>query len=375
MNPRQDAGALFILGFDGIRVDAGIEAVIERWRPAGFILFRRNIESPRQVAELCRGLHRLYPESDPPLISVDQEGGRVARLRAPFTELPSARELGRHAERTGSLELIEQAAALTAAELTAVGINFNYAPVMDVDSNPDNPVIGDRAFAADPATVAEIGCRQIRAFQQRGMLACAKHFPGHGDTNTDSHDELPVVRRDRKALDALELLPFRAAVEADVAAVMTAHVLYPALDNTYPATLSRPILTELLRDEMGFNGLIVTDNMEMKGVWGRWPAAELVRRGIGAGCDLFIGGGGGLYGQQPQTHIQFSLMEALAEQIARGDISPERIEASLQRIRSAKQRWLQPAQIGSDEELAQSIGSAAHQRIAAALRKDVPADA
>jgi beta-N-acetylhexosaminidase len=182
MNPRHDAGGLFILGFDGTRVDAEIAAVIERWRPAGFILFRRNIESPRQVAELCRGLHSMYPASDPPLVSVDQEGGRVARLRAPFTELPSARVLGRHLAGGGSLDLIELAAAVTATELTAVGINFNYAPVMDVDSNPDNPVIGDRAFAADPDTVAEIGCRQIRAFQQRGLLACAKHFPGHGDT-------------------------------------------------------------------------------------------------------------------------------------------------------------------------------------------------
>jgi beta-N-acetylhexosaminidase len=375
MNPRHNAGGLFILGFDGVRVDAEIEAVIERWRPAGFILFRRNIESPQQVAELCRGLRCLYPESDPPLISIDQEGGRVARLRAPYTELPSARVLGRHVARTGSLGLIELAAAVTAAELTAVGINFNYAPVMDVDSNPDNPVIGDRAFGADPETVAKIGCRQIRAFQQRGLLACAKHFPGHGDTNTDSHYALPLVTRDRKALDALELLPFRAAVEAGVAAIMTAHVLYPALDETYPATLSPPILTGLLRDELGFDGLIVTDNMEMQGVWGRWPAEELVSRSVDAGCDLFIGGGGGLHGQQPQTHIQFSLMEALAEQIARGDIPPERIDASLQRIRTAKQRWLAPCPVRSDAALDELIGSAAHQRIAAALRQEASDDA
>lgn len=374
MHSRHAAGGLFIVGFDGTRVDTPIAALVERWQPAGFILFRRNIASPRRLAELCRDLHLLYPASDPPLISVDQEGGRVARLRAPFTELPSARVLGRHYLRTGSLDLIEQAAAVTAAELTAVGINFNYAPVMDVDSNPANPVIGDRAFAARPETVAEIGSCQVRAFQQQGLLACAKHFPGHGDTSTDSHAELPVVVRDRAALEAVELPPFRAAVAAGVAAVMTAHVLYPALDERFPATLSRPILTDLLRDDLGFEGLIVTDNMEMKGVWGRWPAEELVRLGLGAGCDLFIGGGGGLYGQQPQTHIQWRLLEALAEQIERGDIPRARVEASLRRIHTAKRRWLRPFHGRTGAELEGLIGSAAHQRIAAALRAAAPAD-
>ncbi|MGB5830565.1 MAG: beta-N-acetylhexosaminidase [Thiohalocapsa sp.] len=373
MNPRHQAGGLFILGFDGTRVDAGIVAIVEQWRPAGFILFRRNIESPRQVAELCRGLRGLYPEADPPLISVDQEGGRVARLRSPFTELPSARNLGRHFLRTGSLEFVERAAALSAAELTAVGINLNYAPVMDVDSNPDNPVIGDRAFAADPETVALIGSCQIQTFQQHGLLACAKHFPGHGDTSTDSHHDLPVVERNRVSLEQMELLPFRHAVASGVAAVMTAHVLYPALDATYPATLSRPILTELLREEMGFDGLIVTDNMEMKGVSGRWPAEELVGRSIDAGCDLFIGGGGGLHGQQPQTYIQFSLLEALAQQIETGRILNDRIDASLDRLRMAKRRWIGPSPDLSEADLASVIGSAEHQRVAKALGSDQPA--
>lgn len=367
MTPQHQAGALFILGFDATRLDTELEMLVERWRPAGFILFRRNIESPRQLADLCHDLRRLYPESDPPLLCVDQEGGRVARLRRPFTELPSARLLGRHHARTGSLELIVRAAAITAAELTAVGINFNFAPVMDVDSNPANPVIGDRAFSHMPESVAEIGCCQIQAFQQQGLLACAKHFPGHGDTSSDSHFDLPLVVKDRTALDALELLPFRAAVRAGVAAIMTAHVLYPALDQIYPATLSQPILTGLLRDEMGFDGLIVTDNMEMQGVWGRWPADELVSRGLAAGCDLFIGGGGGLYGQQPQTHIQFSLMQALTEQIEQGRVSADRIQASLRRISAVKRRWLAPIESQTKAEALRRIGSAEHQQVADAL--------
>ncbi len=366
---RHAAGSLFILGFDGTDVGDTLERWIERYRPAGFILFRRNIESPEQVARLCAQLRARYPVDDPPLISVDQEGGRVARLRAPFTELPAARVLGQHYARTGTLDLIRQAGAVTAAELTAVGINLNYAPVLDVDSNPANPVIGDRAFAADPDTVATIGNTLIGAYQAGGLLACAKHFPGHGDTSTDSHHDLPVVTRARAALELLELLPFRRAVDAGVAAVMTAHVLYPALDADWPATLSPSILTGLLREAMGFDGLIITDNMEMHGVWGRWDADTLIQQSVTAGCDLFIGGGGGLQGQQPQTDIQLELMDALAGQLAAGRISMVRIAESGRRIRAAKARLPQP----SAEGRRQCIGAATHRAVAEALGKPQPA--
>jgi beta-N-acetylhexosaminidase len=364
---RHAAGSLFILGFDGTGVAEPLDAWIERWRPAGFILFRRNIESPAQVARLCAALRARYPADDPPLISVDQEGGRVARLRAPFTELPSARVLGRHYARTGSLDLIARAGAVTAAELTAVGINLNYAPVLDVDSNPANPVIGDRALAADPETVATVGNALIAAYQAGGLIACGKHFPGHGDTSSDSHYDLPVVKRDREALERVELLPFRRAVSAGVAAVMTAHVLYPELDPTWPATLSRPILTGLLRESMGFDGLIITDNMEMRGVWGRWDADTLVHQSITAGCDLFIGGGGGLQGQQPQTDIQLQLMEALAARLAAGRLSKDRLTESQRRIQAAKARLPRWTRLPTESQL-QRIGQDRHQAVADALR-------
>jgi beta-N-acetylhexosaminidase len=371
MHANHLAGGLFILGFDGIAVDAALAETIRRWRPAGFILFRRNVGTPEQVARLCRELHALYPADDPPLISVDQEGGRVARLRAPFTELPPARVLGQVFEASGRLDLVRRAAAVTAAELTAVGINFNYAPVLDVDSNPANPIIGDRAFAGSPETVSVVARAVIATYQANGLMACGKHFPGHGDTDTDSHLELPVVPRDRESLEDIELPPFRDAVAAGVAALMTAHVLYPALDPDWPATLSRPILTDLLRDELGFDGLIVTDNMEMRGVWGRWPAAELTRRTIEAGCDLFIGGGGGLDGRHPQTEIQFELLETLAAQIAAGEVPAARAEQSLDRIRRVKDSVL-PARVATEpEEVLERIGTAEHRMVAAALREAV----
>jgi beta-N-acetylhexosaminidase len=369
MHARHLAGGLFILGFDGTLLDAALAETVRRWRPAGFILFRRNIGTPAQVARLCRDLHGLYPPDDPPLISVDQEGGRVARLRAPFTELPPARVLGRLYERSGSLELARRAAEVTAAELTAVGINFNYAPVLDVDSNPANPIIGDRAFGGTPGVVSAVGRAVIDAYQRRGLMACGKHFPGHGDTDADSHRELPVVRRDRESLEDIELPPFRDAAAAGVAAMMTAHVLYPALDPDWPATLSQDILTGLLREELGFEGLIITDNMEMRGVWGRWPPAELTRRAVEAGCDLFIGGGGGLDGRHPQTDIQFELMETLAVQIAAGKVSAGRVEASLARIRRMKAAVLAARPDIDPQGVAGRIGTAEHEAVAAALRE------
>lgn len=342
MKTLQAAGGLFILGFDGTRVDDTLKTWVELYRPAGFVLFARNIVSPQQIAQLSNDIHRLYPENDPPLISVDQEGGRVARLGAPFNIVPEARALGRHYLQTGSLDHIHKLATITAKELKAVGINLNFAPVLDVDSNPDNPIIADRAYANNPKTVAAAGCCVIKAYQKQGLLACGKHFPGHGDTNLDSHYDLPVVQRSRRSLDDLELIPFRTAIETGVASLMTAHVLYPTLDEIYPATLSHNILTRLLREELGFKGLIITDNMEMRGVWGRFTSAQIMQRSVEAGCDLFIGGGGGLDGQHPQTDIQFNLINALAEHISNGTVTMFRIEQSLQRIQTIKQRYLSP---------------------------------
>jgi beta-N-acetylhexosaminidase len=363
------AGGLFILGFDGTALDATLAETVRRWRPAGFILFRRNIGRPAEVARLCRDLRELYPADDPPLISVDQEGGRVARLRAPFTELPAARLLGQIYQQTGSLELLERAAAVTASELTAVGINFNFAPVLDVDSNPENPIIGDRAYGGSPELVSAAARRVVDVYQRHGLMACGKHFPGHGDTDTDSHTDLPIVARDRESLEDIELPPFRDAAAAGVAALMTAHVLYPALDPDWPATLSRTILTGLLREEMGYDGLIVTDNMEMRGVWGRYPPTELTRRAVDAGCDLFIGGGGGLDGRHAQTEIQFELMETLAAQIEVGEVPAARVEASLARIRRIKAAVL-PTQADIDpERVGERIGTTEHQAVAAVLRE------
>src|SRR5262252_6246934 len=234
---RRQIGRLLIAGFNGGQVPVELRSIAREFGLGGVILFGRNIEAPEQVAELSYEAARLVPEL-PLWVSIDQEGGRVARLKSPFTEWPPMATLGR----SGDTQLAERFARALAAELKAVGITLDYAPVLDIHTNPNNPVIGDRALAEKADDVARLGAAIVRTLQAEGIAACGKHFPGHGDTSTDSHVELPLVEHPPERLRQVEFLPFKAAIEADVATIMTAHVLVPSLDDTRPATLSRRVV-------------------------------------------------------------------------------------------------------------------------------------
>src|SRR5213592_3194319 len=258
---RRQIGQLLIAGFNGQQIPAELRSLAKEFGLGGVILFARNIVEPEQVAELAYDAARLVPDL-PLWISIDQEGGRVARLKAPFTEWPPMATLGR----SGDVKLAERFAKALAAELKAVGITLDYAPVLDVHTNPKNPVIGDRALAEKAADVARLGAAIVRTLQAEGIAACGKHFPGHGDTSTDSHVELPLVEHPPDRLRRVEFLPFRAAIEAGVATIMTAHILVPALDEVRPATLSRRIVFDLLRDELRYEGVILSDDLEMKAI-------------------------------------------------------------------------------------------------------------
>src|SRR5215813_10163892 len=256
---RRQIGQLLIAGFDGHQLPTELRALAGEFGLGGVILFTRNVAEPEQVAEVAFEASRLVPDM-PLWVSIDQEGGRVARLKAPFTEWPPMATLGR----SGDPALAERFARALAAELKAVGVTLDYAPVLDVHTNPKNPVIGDRALAANAKDVARLGAAIVRALQGEGIAACGKHFPGHGDTSTDSHVELPIVEHPPERLREVEFAPFRAAIEAGVATIMTAHVLVPALDEERPASLSRTIVHDLLREELRYNGVIVSDDLEMK---------------------------------------------------------------------------------------------------------------
>ena len=235
---RRQIGQLLIAGFNGQTPPVELRSLAREFGLGGVILFGRNIAEPEQVADLCFEASRIVPDL-PPWISIDQEGGRVARLKAPFTEWPPMATIGR----SGDVGLAGRFARALGAELRAVGITLDYAPVLDVHTNSKNPVIGDRALSESAEDAARFGAAIVRGLQAEGVAACGKHFPGHGDTSTDSHLELPLVEHPIERLRDVEFKPFKAAIEADVATIMTAHVFMPALDEERPATLSARVVS------------------------------------------------------------------------------------------------------------------------------------
>ncbi len=275
-------GPLFMVGIPGPRPEAVAKELVRDLKVGGVVLFARNLEGPEQVWHLTRDLQReaLAATGRPLLIAVDQEGGPVQRLKAPFTPIPPARELGAQARAAQ----VEALARRVARELTLVGVNLNLAPVLDVARGPDCP-LWDRSFGTDPELVARLGVAAIRGFLTEGVLPVAKHFPGLGDTVRDSHAELPRAcsRPPREA----DLLPFRRAVAAGVPALMTAHLLVPEWDGL-PATLSGKILGGLLRGELKFEGVVMTDDLEMGAIVGQTPVILAAREALAAGADLLL---------------------------------------------------------------------------------------
>ena len=320
----------------------------------GVIFFSRNIQEPEQVAELSHDSQALAGEL-PLWVSVDQEGGRVARLKDPFTVWPPMATLGR----SGDPALATRFAAALAAELKAVGITLDYAPVLDIHTNPKNPIIGDRALAESAEGVAKLGAAVIRGLQDNGVAACGKHFPGHGDTSVDSHLELPLVEHPPDRIRRVECVPFREAVRAEVAFMMTAHILVPALDEERPATLSPTIVTGILREEIGYQGVILSDDLEMKAIARTYAVPDAAVQAIAAGCD-------GLLICSGDIALQAETLEALVHAVEQGRISYKRLEDAQTRLRRAKERFLaQPvAAPARRSTLRQVLGCDAHRRVA-----------
>src|SRR5688572_29194678 len=330
-----------------------IRSLAREFSLGGVILFSRNIEVPEQVAELSGDVQALATEL-PLWVSVDQEGGRVARLKRPFTEWPPMAVLGR----SGNTELASRFAAALAAELKAVGVTLDYAPVLDIHTNPTNPVIGDRALAEDAEAVARLGAAIVRGLQDSGVAACGKHFPGHGDTSVDSHLELPLVEHPPDRIRRVECVPFREAIRADVAFIMTAHVLVPALDEERPATLSHRVVQDLLRDELGFQGVILSDDLEMKAIAKTYAIPDAAVQAVAAGCD-------GVLVCSGDVETQGRTLEALVHAVEQDRVAYGRLDDAQARLRRAKERFLEaPVASGQTRHLRRVLGCDAHQRIA-----------
>jgi beta-N-acetylhexosaminidase len=277
-------GQLLVVGFEDPLLPDELAEDLAAGLRAGVILFRRNMPDLETTWRNCRRASEASDRHLAPLIAVDQEGGRVSRLPEPIPTLPSMRRLAS----LGDAGLIERAAEMVGKGLLTLGFNCDLAPVLDVDSNPANPVIGDRSFSREPHNVAHFGCAFARGLNRGGVLACGKHFPGHGDTLHDSHLVLPRVERTLAELETTELLPFREAAARNIDALMTAHVVFPALDASAPATLSKAIVTDLLRGEWGYQGLIISDDLEMGAIRQHHTLQSSAVAAITAGCDLIL---------------------------------------------------------------------------------------
>jgi beta-N-acetylhexosaminidase len=323
---RRSVAQLFMVGIPNPTLDPEARAFLEEYTPGGVVLFKRNVQSATQVRRLVADLHALGP-GVAPVVAIDHEGGRVDRLRLrPFTHFPPAGMVAG----TGSTRVVQAVAEAMGRELSAIGIDLDFAPVLDVWSNPRNEVIGDRAFGTSAAVVARMGAAAAEGLLRGGVLPCGKHFPGHGRTFGDSHKVLPRVPAARGTLTKVELAPFARAIRAGIPALMTAHVVYPALDPKRPATLSPAIATTLLRDRLRFGGVLFSDDLEMQAVAGRLAPERLAAAALAAGCDMLL--------VCQSLDVARRAIAGVEEAIERGTLPATRLVEAIGRIQALRAR-------------------------------------
>ncbi len=338
MTLQEQIGQRLVTGFPGTELTEDFRRVVREHQIANVILFRENIESCAQLRRICAEIQQLVREATGhgAFITIDQEGGTVTRLPADAVNVPGAMAIAA----TGDAENAYRAGLLTGRELRALGVNFDLAPSVDVNNNPKNPVIGARSYGDAPDTVSRYAARMIQGLVDGGVLCSAKHFPGHGDTDADSHLALPCVDKSRAELEQMELAPFRAAIAAGVPAIMTTHILFPQIEpGGVPATMSRRIMTELLRGEMGFDGLIISDCMEMRAIKDHFGTVNGVIAAMAAGVDLVFVTHNTLLGGEAARAVQ--------QAVADGRLDAGEMAASAQRILAYKEKWVDDVPAGS----------------------------
>lgn len=354
----QAAGQVLVAGFPDRQAPPELLKSLGRGELGGIILFKRNLGAPAEVAGLISTLLEAAPGTCPPLISVDQEGGRVARLAEPVLRLPPMRALGQ----LDDPDLTRRAGRVLGGQLAAIGFGCDFAPVLDVDTNPENPVIGDRAFAAEVDGVIRHGLAFAEGLLAAGVLPCGKHFPGHGDTELDSHLALPRLAHDRARLDAVELAPFRAA-GGRIPMLMTAHVVFDALDPEVPATLSRRVIQGLLRQELRYDGVVVSDDLEMKAVSDHWGVPEAAVRAMDAGCDALL--------VCSSTELLFEAHRALVRRAEADGTFAARLQEAADRFRALR-ATVHPRPVTDPAVLTARLGGEDVRELAAELAARLP---
>ena len=362
-----DVGQLLWIGFQGTTAPPQVRARLERGEAGATVLFKRNLvytkvdgPVPQEVAdldalvELDRALHVAAADGTPALVSIDQEGGTVQRVRAPATQWPPM--LAHDGLPAGDDAAVAEAVGRALGEeLRALGVDVDFAPVLDVHTNPANPVIGERAFGRDADTVARRALAFARGLDAAGVIACGKHFPGHGDTDTDSHLELPRVDQPWDRLERVELAPFRQAAAAGLPMIMTAHVVFPALDPERPATLSEAVVNGLLRGKLGYRGVVVSDDLDMRAISAHVGVEHAAVAAIRAGCDVLL--------LCCDEHNQAVAAEALAKEAERDSDFRHRVGEAAARVRALKRGHA--SKLGSLSPLSREIvGSYEHRRLA-----------
>jgi len=316
-----------MVGFEGTGLDEPLKFLIGQIKAGGLILFATNLETPGQIKELCCAAQDYAGQcGQPPLfIAIDQEGGRVARLKAPFTQFPGNPHMRHEAD-------AEHFAEVTAAELNQVGINMNMAPVMDVAPADTDSIMAQRAFGSEPDWVCRLGLKVIEHLQRNNIMAVAKHFPGIGRTTLDSHLDLPVLDDDLAALERFDLIPFEACIQHGVCGIMLSHIFYPKLDDQWPASLSQYIANDLLRRRMGFDGLVMTDDLDMGAIRQHYDIQISIRQIIAADIDQAL-----ICHQSPNIEIAF---EQIVKEITDSAEMKDRGYKSVERIMACKEKYL-----------------------------------
>ena len=328
MSLYEKIGQLIIAGFDGTTADDEVKSLISEVKVGGVILFSRNVENASQVVKLNNDIKEMNKENKYPIfISVDEEGGLVSRMPSEFKDIPTSMDIAKFNDEDLSYDI----GKVIGKEITSLGFNMDFAPVLDINSNPDNPVIGKRSFGDNEEIVSKLGIATMRGLKDSDVIATVKHFPGHGDTDVDSHVGLPVVKNDLKRLKSFELVPFKKAIDAGVDMVMVSHIMLPKVDEKNPATLSKTIVTDILRKDMNYDGVVVTDDMTMGAIINNYDIGDAAVKSINAGADIVM--------VCHKLDNVTAVRDAIKEAVKNGTITEKRLNKSVERILKLKNKY------------------------------------